>query len=151
MPVSVLTLLAFLIGGNVHDGDTFTSIDGTRWRLYGVDALELDQVCGGQPCGEMARDALEQLIAGQQVDCESRGRSYGRIVGQCHVGDLDLSREMIRAGWAFDEPDFSHGIYSYDETIARDHRRGMWGMSGVVRPREWRKLNDTTTVRASAK
>jgi endonuclease YncB( thermonuclease family) len=139
--VSVLTLLAFLLVGHVHDGDTWTDITGQRWRLWGVDALELDQQCNGRPCGEMARDALERLISDHTVDCESRGKSYDRIVGQCKVDDVDLSREMVRQGWAFDEPNFSHGLYSYDETIARDRRRGMWSLSGVIRPSEWRRIH----------
>jgi endonuclease YncB( thermonuclease family) len=46
---------------------------------------------------------------------------------------------MVRQGWAFDEPDFSNGLYSHEEALARDQRRGMWGMSGVIRPSEWRR------------
>jgi endonuclease YncB( thermonuclease family) len=139
--VSVMMLLGFLLVGHIHDGDTFTDVSGTRWRLWGGDALELRQWCNGRACGENARDALIEIVGGRDVVCESRGKSHDRIVGQCFVGETDLMREMIRQGWAFDEPDFSNGKYSTDEVYARDHKRGMWSMAGVIRPSEWRKRN----------
>jgi len=138
---SFLFLAVHFLVPHIHDGDTFTDASGKRWRLWGVDALEARQWCNDRACGENARDALVELIGGREVTCERRGKSYDRTVGQCFVEGKDLGREMVRAGWAFDEADYSNGLYSYDETLARDQRRGMWGMSGVIRPSEWRKAN----------
>lgn len=136
--VSVVMLIGIIIS-RIHDGDRFTAKNHIRWRLWGVDALEIGQVCNGKSCGLDAREALVAIIGMREVTCTQKGRSYDRLVGQCFVGETDLSREMVRAGWAFDMPKYSNGLYSTDQTDARDHRRGMWGMSGVVRPDVWRR------------
>jgi endonuclease YncB( thermonuclease family) len=139
--VSLLFLAVHFLVPRIHDGDTFYDASGKGWRLWGADALELRQWCNGRACGENARDALVELIGGREVTCERRGKSYDRTVGQCFVDGMDLGREMVRAGWAFDEPDYSNGLYSYDETLARDRRRGMWSYTGVMRPSEWRRTH----------
>lgn len=126
----------------VHDGDTFT-LNGQRWRLWGVDAPELDQLCSfaGQleHCGRESRDALEALTRREPVDCAAVGRSYDRLVGHCWAGDhgSDLSSEMVRQGWALNWDRYSHGAYAAEEQDAREHRRGIWSTE-FTNPWEWR-------------
>ena len=109
----------------VHDGDTFT-LDGTRWRLWGVDAPELDQTCAGSPCGVQAREELRSLIACHSVTCQPRGRSYDRTVGVCTAGGLDLGAEMVRSGCALDYRRYSGGAYAGQESEARRKTIGIW-------------------------
>jgi endonuclease YncB( thermonuclease family) len=124
----------------VHDGDTFT-LDGQRWRLWGVDAVELAQTCQSgsrvEPCGVEARDALVVLIGNANVRCEPHGKSYDRLVGRCWAGSVDLSAEMARGGWALDWQRYSHGEYAGEEREARDAHRGVWATQ-FTRPWEWR-------------
>jgi hypothetical protein len=82
--------LAFLLGlpvvigggpAQVIDGDTL-DLAGERTRLWGIDAVEGDQVCQrkGQPwqCGDIAARALEPLV----YDRERRMKTYiGRLGG----------------------------------------------------------------------
>lgn len=92
----------------VIDGDTI-DIAGTRIRLAGIDAPELDH-----PYGKNAKWALVNLCKGQEVRAVYDGdQSHDRTVATCFLPDgRDLSAEMVRAGLAIDWPKFSRGKYS---------------------------------------
>jgi micrococcal nuclease len=91
----------------VIDGDTI-DMNGTRIRLAGIDAPELDQ-----PYGQNAKSALIQLCRGQTIRAVSEGdRSHDRMVATCYLPDgRDLSAEMVRAGLAIDWRKHSGGKY----------------------------------------
>lgn len=89
---------------SVHDGDTMRCQDGTRVRLSGIDARELNGSCApGHPCAgapaEAATARLEQLALGWSFVCEDEGRTYNRRAGFCRRSDgLDLSCAMLASG-----------------------------------------------------
>lgn len=95
----------------VIDGDTI-DISGTRIRLAGIDAPEIDH-----PYGKSAKWALVNLCKGQEVRAVFDGDlSHDRTVATCYLADgRDLSAEMVRAGMAIDWPKFSRGKYSWLE------------------------------------
>jgi endonuclease YncB( thermonuclease family) len=113
---------------NVHDGDTFNlkhpqteCLTGRKprphqaIRLFGIDAPEL-----AQPNGDQARNALEKMIRGQNVK--------------------DIETELVRQGWAYDSPRFSHGAYAPDQAKAQQAHAGVWQQpDGGTRPWDWRK------------
>src|SRR2546430_17197240 len=75
--VLILTNPAWAAEPIVSDGDTLT-VDGTKYRLDCIDAPEFNQVCldeKGQEwnCGLAARDALRNLMASSNVQCEDKG------------------------------------------------------------------------------
>ena len=92
----------------VIDGDTI-DIAGTRIRLSGIDAPEMDH-----PYGKSAKWALVNLCKGQVVRAEFDGDlSHDRTVATCYLPDgRDLSAEMVKAGMAIDWPKFSRGKYA---------------------------------------
>ena len=92
----------------VIDGDTL-DIDGTRIRLAGIDAPEIDQ-----PYGKNAKWALVNFCNGQIIRAVFHGDvSHDRPVATCYLPDgRDLSAEMVKAGMAIDWPKFSRGKYS---------------------------------------
>lgn len=92
----------------VVDGDTI-DIAGTRIRLAGIDAPEMDH-----PYGKSAKWALVKLCKGQKVRAVFDGDlSHDRTVATCYLSDgRDLSAEMVKAGMAIDWPKFSRGKYS---------------------------------------
>jgi endonuclease YncB( thermonuclease family) len=66
----IVLLLVASCPALADDADTLT-VGGIRYRLDGIDAPELDQVCidhRGNPytCGRRALDALQDLVAGRR-------------------------------------------------------------------------------------
>ena len=139
--------------GRVVDGDTLR-LDGRTYRLWGIDAPELIQVCyrGGQgyACGREAAAYLRMLLSAESVPgdgtpagepaqlvCEPRASDqYGRTAAQCRLGDKDLAAEMVRAGWALMFA--RHGTdYAPEEDEAREARRGLWAGTFEM-PWDWR-------------
>lgn len=119
----------------VVDGDSLR-FPGTEVRLQGIDAPEWDQTCNraGQPyrCGLDARDALRALINGRPVTCAgvlqpdgTERDSYGRLLGKCRAGDVDLNAAMVESGHALAFRRYSVELVP-QEGRAREARRGMW-------------------------
>ena len=117
----------------VIDGDTI-DIGGSRIRLSGIDAPELDH-----PFGRNAKWTLVNLCKGQEVRAVFDGDlSHDRTVATCYLPDgRDLSAEMVRAGMAIDWPKFSRGRYSGLELPGI--RRKLWRcdarQKGLMPPR----------------
>ena len=125
----------------VIDGDTI-EVAGERVRLWGLDTPEMRQTCeragADYACGETARDALIELIDGRDVRCEGRGRGYyGRLLGVCFPGSIDLNRLLVAAGWAVIDPRYPSD-YHAEQDEAERAGRGLW--AGVFDPPwEWRR------------
>ena len=92
----------------VIDGDTI-DIAGTRIRLAGIDAPEMDH-----PYGKSAKWTLVNQCKGQEVRAVFDGDlSHDRTVATCYLPDgRDLSAEMVKAGLAIDWTKFSRGKYA---------------------------------------
>ena len=67
--------------------------------------------------GQQAKVAMQEIIADNEITCRPDGtRSYERIVAICYLPNgTDISRELIRRGWALDCQRYSHGRYRADE------------------------------------
>ena len=78
----------------VHDGDALT-LDGTIYRLDGIDAPELDQNCTDKegatiPCGVIvSSDRLIDFIGKRSVICDKGPdhsyRNTNRHIGECRI------------------------------------------------------------------
>ncbi len=102
-----MILLPFLaivgVVTSVHDGDTLRLADGTRIRLAGIDANEMDGSCHVTCAARSAvdaRDNLRRLALGKTVRVETTGKSYNRVTGWVSVGGRDLSCAQVRGGYA---------------------------------------------------
>ena len=123
-------------------GDTL-AIGGRRFRLDGIKAPELDQIChrAGQEyaCGKVARAVLWDLIAGHEVTCQpaadTKDAGAGAIPATCEAGPTNLAESMVQAGWAVADP---AGAAPYDqlEREAKAARRGLW-TGEFDRPQAW--------------
>jgi len=124
----------------VIDGDTL-EIHGQRIRLHGIDAPESGQSCerAGQHyrCGQQAALALADRIGQRTVRCEPQGQDrYQRVIAICRLGEQDLNRWMVAAGWAVAYRKYSLD-YVADEERAKRARLGIWSGSFEM-PWDWR-------------
>ena len=126
----------------VVDGDTIW-IGDTKIRLHGIDAPEMKQICHTskgkeQMCGQLAKQALERLVKGQEVTCEGDKRDpYKRLIAVCYVGPLNINKQMVVDGWAMAYRKYSKD-YVRAETFAKSRREGLW-RGEFEPPWEWRR------------
>jgi endonuclease YncB( thermonuclease family) len=130
----------------VRDGDTIQLGDVT-YRLDGVDAPELDQICINDQadpwsCGIDARDQLVKLIAGRDVHCDDLGPDKlfrKRHVGVCTVqGDsTSLNLEIAQMGLAISVEPALKAHAKDDAAKAQADKRGLW-KGCFVAPQEFR-------------
>lgn len=140
--VNLANQVRFLGNATVVDADTIT-IGLDRIRLWGVDALEGNQLCQRQgsawDCGKDSTAAMRSYIAGKSVSCKPRGRDrYRRWVATCQVNGDDLGGWLVSNGWALDYPEFSNGYYSKHQSSAKSRSLGIWD-GEFIAPWEWRK------------
>ena len=107
--MSCLSILAagMICGSPIAvDGDTLRF--GRQYvRLWGVDAEELDE-----PNGPRARAILRDIVDGRHIKCTVVTiDNYGRSVGRCTVGSIDVNREVIARGGALDCKRYSGGAF----------------------------------------
>lgn len=133
-----------LIAGHatVVDGDGL-EIGGTKIRLFGIDAPEIDQYCQRDDhtrwrCGHYSSVELDRLVASHEVSCNVRAvDQYERAVAVCRVGELDVAGAQVRNGWAVAYRKFSKD-YADEEDAARAAKRGLWSGSFEM-PWTWRE------------
>tara|TARA_Y100000294_G_scaffold76788_1_gene72308 strand:+ start:50 stop:505 length:456 start_codon:yes stop_codon:yes gene_type:complete len=116
----------------IRDGDSF-AMNGIELRLWGIDAPEYRQYClkddQSVPCGKYARQRLENLLTGKELECERITTDrYQRTIARCTVEGEDVAALMVRSGFAFDYPRYSNGAYSEQQKAAKTERRGLWSM-----------------------
>jgi endonuclease YncB( thermonuclease family) len=137
----------FAASAIVRDGGTIQLADVT-YRLDGIDAPELDQMCIDEhadawACGVEARDQLSNLISDREVRCEDLGLGTAykkRHIGLCTVEgeSTSLNQLLVRQGFALNFEPSARGRFSQDETGAKDNRRGLW-KGCFVAPQEFRR------------
>lgn len=123
----------------VIDGDTIV-LNSKKIRLAGIDAPELQQMCGLQQCGMAAKAYLQSLVKNHQVSCKLYGRDkYGRYIGLCFAGGHDLAAQLVSQGHAVAYRRYS-ARYAGLEDIASEAKLGIWG-ERFERPEQWRISN----------
>jgi endonuclease YncB( thermonuclease family) len=100
-------------------------------------------------CGLEATRHLARMIGHAEVHCDDLGPDkYGRTLGRCFVGQLNLNAAMVRDGYAWAYVKYSRdyisleaearaaraGIWQGDAMPAWDYRRRAWETAAVVTP-----------------
>ena len=145
-----LNVSADIIGeAKITDGDTII-INDIRIRFTGSDAPEsyffgktqtcLDSKGRQWECGNAATQKLKELINNQAVRCTDEGQDrYGRTLGICYVGDMDLQAEMVKSGMAVAYLRYSDR-YEKEQNYAKKVKAGMWAGEFKL-PEVWRREN----------
>jgi endonuclease YncB( thermonuclease family) len=126
----------------VIDADTL-DVDGTRVRLFGIDAVEKNQMCQDRagedwPCGRQATEKLAAALDGQTVRCQVQDTDrYGRAVSVCKAGGKDINYWVVRNGWAVAYTRYSRD-YEQAEAEARAEKTGIFAGS-FIPPEDWRR------------
>lgn len=134
----------------VIDGDTLT-INGSRHRLFGIDAPEIAQMCKGTQgeewaCGRVAAERLSMLVAAHAVTCSPQGRDYyGRYLSVCSAAKMNINSLLVRKGFAWAFTRYSRD-YEEDEQHARLNKLGVWSANNmraeVFRDQSWQYARD---------
>ena len=145
-----INISADIIGeAEVIDGDTII-INDIRIRFTGSDAPEsyffgktqkcLDGKGREWECGNAATQKLKDLINNQTVRCTDEGQDrYGRTLGICYVGDIDLQAEMVKSGMAVAYLRYSD-MYEKEQNYSKKVKAGMWA-GEFKQPEVWRREN----------
>ena len=122
---------------NIEDGKQFT------FRLWGIDAPELDQPCekkNGQSvdCGVLARNAVRAIVKRSELVCvDFEKDSENQITALCYIGDKILNGAIVRAGWALAYKQESTDFLDVEKQ-ARLNDKGVWEYNFIT-PWTWRK------------
>ncbi len=125
------------------DAETI-EVDGTRFRLHGIDAPEPDQTCrkgaAVVPCGRIAATALMDLVAGASVRCvpianANEPKTAEPAAATCRADGYDLSEGMVYTGWALADRAVSRRYVEFENGAAAAGRR-LWRTEFVM-PWAW--------------
>lgn len=142
----------------VADGDTITILDSGnkqhRIRLLGIDAPERSQ-----DFGTNAKQHLSDLVFGKQVAVRyDKTDQYRRTLGKVMLGDLDVNREMLRAGLAWhykyyerDQLTPDRDVYSFEEARARKLGLGLWSQARPTPPWDFRRGESRENLTAQSR
>ena len=84
-----------------YDGDTCTSKQGEKIRLACIDASELRGAKANPVQAKEARDYLNSLIAGKDVDIRRITKDkYDRTVAELSISGVNVQRIMVTKGYA---------------------------------------------------
>jgi endonuclease YncB( thermonuclease family) len=146
LAVVVSAAPGYAAGAIVKDGDTI-QLGSVTYRLDGIDAPELDQICVDDhadpwTCGIEAREQLVKLIGASQVHCIDLGADKSRKnrrIGICSAdgATAGLNQQMIRLGFAIGFEPASKLHFQEDSASAMDARAGLW-KGCFVAPQEFR-------------
>ncbi len=84
-----------------YDGDTCTSTKGEKIRLACIDTAELRGAKANPFLAKEARDYLNSLIAGKDLDIRKITKDkYGRTVAELSINGINVQQIMVKKGYA---------------------------------------------------
>jgi micrococcal nuclease len=120
---------------SVHDGDTFTSTAGEKFRLSGIDCPEI-----GQEYGFEAHYFTDRAIRGKDVRVARYGRdTYGRTIADVWYNGHRINQILVELGLAWVSPTYGPPDLYKLMLSAKQHKLGLWGGMDPEPPYLFRK------------
>ena len=131
----------------IIDGDTFIIEGGYSVRILGIDADER-----GYPCYDAAKNGLEELISGKEVELEKGTEDldqWCRYLRYVFLGSRNISLELVKKGLAVARSSPEDVKYREEivqaEKEAKDNKIGCkWGETKIVEEKktefQWERL-----------
>lgn len=132
----------------IMDGDTIEVLlaDSTsiKVRLNAIDAPEK-----GMDYSNVSKYYLGKLIFKKHVKIIKHSvDKYKRLVGDVYLDDLYVNSQMLKTGMAWHYKKYSKDeTLAEFETIAREHKIGLWSLPCPIEPWEYRKLKKSTLLK----
>ena len=128
----------------IVDADTII-LNKEKIRLHGIDAPETEQSCyiedQAWSCGKEATEYLKKLLEGvstQSLLCKISSKDrYGRSIGVCYIGEININSNLVENGWALAYTEYSKDYIIYQK-LASENKVGIW-QGDFVEPWNWRK------------
>lgn len=105
-------------------------------ELFGIRAPKPGMICRAGSvefqCGAAAAQALDRIIQNYAIKCQQVSDvQLFPMLTECQMGQNDLNRLILRAGWALVdmvscESHPSCTTYLHDQQFAKDHKKGIW-------------------------
>jgi endonuclease YncB( thermonuclease family) len=101
-------------------------------QLYGVTLPERKKLCTSSlgsrwTCGVAAYVALRNLVQSQSIACNILSENEKKVLGQCKVGQTDISVSLLQEGWAELAAGVNEKAYTDAVSSAKARGVGLWG------------------------
>ncbi|GFO81873.1 MAG: hypothetical protein A49_15000 [Methyloceanibacter sp.] len=111
-------------GGSLKAGGATIVLEGIK--VEGLAGTCKDKSGQDWPCGRYARAALTRLIRGRAVICHVPiSGGHKGVTARCTVGGTDISRWMVRQGWAVPASQSDAKLVKAADN-ARERKLGIW-------------------------
>lgn len=122
----------------VQDGDTVTCLDDLNQQrkisLADIDAPEISQ-----DYGKTAREALAGMVFGRTVEVVDGGpAATGAPTARLSVDGIDVSRQMVATGNAWQDPASQDRSLGTDQAQAKAAKLGLWADAAPTPPWQYR-------------
>jgi endonuclease YncB( thermonuclease family) len=102
-----------------------------RIQLFGIEIPSRNKTCtyasGARwACGLRAHAALRNLVRGGSIKCAITVEMGNALIGQCKLGQSDISLSLLEAGWVNLAPHVQDPRYVAAEASAKKKAVGMW-------------------------
>lgn len=121
----------------VYDGDTVTLADGTKLRLYGIDAPEKKQ--NG---GMFAQQMLYSKIFGKNIEYDPINTDrYGRTVAKIYLNGEYINEYMVKNGGAWYYEEYAKNDYDLKNAFinAKNNKIGIFKDKNIENPSNYRR------------
>ena len=103
-------------------------------QLFGIEIPNRNRIClyasGARwACGLRAHAAVRNLVRGRSIKCAITVEMGNALIGQCKLGQSDISASLLEAGWVNLAPYVQDPRYVAAEATAKEKAAGIWGQN----------------------